>query len=201
MLDELKTRLEDMHAAIGDLKDVDLSRAKANFAQIGDWVEWATEMPKSNPDLRNRVAVVINNIASLKDGFKKWCKLNRNPFDAEEFLTSNRAAALVHDLWNSGKHFGLDRKPRSGITPKIVDLCEAVQIYTGAEAGDAVRMTYDNDGNVIIQTTGSGGGGAVMIVTATIVDENGNVLGELNDILTAAVDAWMSAFRIAGVPV
>lgn len=52
----------------------------------------------------NRVSLLFNNIASLKDHLKAWCKRNGKPFTGDQLIDSNRDVAIIHNLWNLDKH-------------------------------------------------------------------------------------------------
>src|SRR5205823_4226020 len=68
----------------------------------------------------NRVSLLLNNIACLKDHLKLWCKKNGKPFTGEQLIGGNRDAAIIHDLWNLDKHAELNRPSRSGLSPRLL---------------------------------------------------------------------------------
>jgi hypothetical protein len=197
----LDEKCEQALTALGQLAEKDFSKAivrreethfrRSFFVSFSDGV--------SQSELQNSVTLLVANIASLKDHLKKWCNANGSNFNAETVLNTCREAALIHDLWNSDKHGGLDRAPRSGVTPQITDLRKALRLTSGTTAGSGAFFTMDPRTGEM-QVGGTGGGSATHTVTARIVDEHGNHLGELEDICKAALDAWIAAMNVAGVP-
>ena len=148
--------------------------------------------------LANAASLLITNIASMKDHLKVWCNRQGVAFHGDALINSNRAVALIHDLWTIDKHAELDRPPRSGHTPKLQGLRKNLAISTGAAAGDGAFFSMDPRTGKI--TTGTSGGGSVQLaIVAQIVDENGNVLGDFTTICAQAVNEWAKALSATGV--
>ena len=62
------------------------------------------------------------------------------PFHGNALITSNKAVALVHDLWNIDKHAELNSPPRSGHKPKLTELQTALTVSAGSAAGGAAFL-------------------------------------------------------------
>jgi hypothetical protein len=114
-------------------------------------------------------------------------------------INSNKAVALIHDLWNIDRHAELNSLPRSGSKPELQNIKTVLTISAGTAAGGGAFFSMDpRTGKV---TTGISHGGTVQLaLVAEIVDEDGNNLGDFTQICTDAAEAWSSALRAAGVP-
>ena len=125
MFGGLEEKCEQAIAAFGQLAESDFAKivVKRQEGAFQQSIFVSFSEGASQSELQNAVTLLVANIASLKDHLKKWCRRNSSPFDAERFLNSSREAAIVHDLWNSDKHGGLDRAPRSGVTPSVAQGC------------------------------------------------------------------------------
>jgi hypothetical protein len=143
----------------------------------------------------NRVSQLLANIACLKDHLKVWCTKQSKPFAGDMLIDSNKAVAIVHDLWNLDKHGTLDRS-RSGLYPRLEDAPRSTMVLK-AETGKPQPKFFI--------PIGGGGGpiqakdGASLRIVASVVDKDGNRLGNLEDICEKAVDAWKAEFKKVGL--
>jgi plasmid stabilization system protein ParE len=132
----LARRLRQVHSALGDLSDADLGSVETRVSEIDGAQLWTTDFSGHFDDakLHNAAEQLIANIASIKDHLKKWCAANGSAFDAESVLNNKDAAAAVHDLWNSQKHGGLTKPPRSGkVRGDLTSTCrDAIAIWETA---------------------------------------------------------------------
>ena len=91
----------------------------------------------------NRVSLLLNNIACLKDHLKSWCKKNGKPFTGDQLMDSNRDAAIIHDLWNLDKHGGPSHDSKSGLSPRLLQDPDIALVLRGggrpSNAGDPNR--------------------------------------------------------------
>ena len=150
-------------------------------------------------DLANAATLLVANIASIKDHLKAWCRAKGLTFQGDALINSNKSVALVHDLWNVDKHAELTSTPRSGHTPKLRNLQQALVLTGGAQAGSGVFVTIDPRTGKL--TSGSSGGGSAKIsLSAEIVDDNGNILGDFTSTCKAAVEGWEHELLAVGVP-
>lgn len=201
MSDTLDRKIRQMHAALAGLATDDLSTIQPQIAAADGYVYIKVDFNQNSDPiaLANSASLLIANIASIKDHFKVWCKKQNVPFQGDALINSNRAVALVHDLWNTDKHAELNSPSRSGHKPKLNNLKTALRISTGTTAGSGAFFSMDPRTGKI--TTGTSGGGAVQVaLDAQIVDETGNVLGDFTQTCTEAVEAWSNALSAAGVP-
>lgn len=201
MFGGLEEKCDQALAAMGQLAEKDFSKVivqrEESLFRRSVFVSFSGDLTQS--ELQNSVTILVANIASLKDHLKTWCRQNSSNFDAETVLNQCHEAALVHDLWNSDKHGGLDRLPRSGITPKVAGLRKALVLSSGTTAGSSAFFTMDPRTGKM-EMGGTGGGGSVTHkITGRVVDEHGNHVGELEDICEKALVAWVAAMKSAGV--
>lgn len=200
MIDVLDRKIRQMHAALAGLSTDDLSTIKPQIGEVDGcfYTEVDFNQDADEIALANAASLLIANIASMKDHLKVWCSRQGVAFYGESLINSNRAVALIHDLWNIEKHAELNKLPRSGHTPKLQGLRKNLSISTGTSAGAGAFFSMDPRTGMI--TTGTTGGGTVQLaIVAQIVDENGNVLGDFTQICTQAVDEWARALSSAGV--
>ncbi|HXM03276.1 MAG TPA: hypothetical protein VN939_11775 [Chthoniobacterales bacterium] len=136
----------------------------------------------------NQVSLLLNNVACLKDHLKAWCNKNGKPFTGEDLINKNRDVAIIHDLWNLDKHAELNRPSRSGLSPRLQSPPVAAIVPKGSSFVLDFRMV---NGRLKSQ--------ANLRIAAIVVDEHGNSLGSLEDIVLRAVTAWEAEFVRTGV--
>lgn len=200
MLDVLNRKIRQLHAALGDITNLDLSTVPVEFGVGDGWTSVEVDFNKDTDEiaLANSVSLLIANIASLKDHLKAWCAKHDVPFQGEKLINNNRAVALVHDLWNIDKHAVLSKPPRSGHQPKIENLRKGLHITTTKTGGSAVFSINPRTGS--IRTDAANGGSIQLAVTGQVVDESGAFLGDLTAICSEAVVEWEKVLSEAGVP-
>jgi hypothetical protein len=177
----------------------------------------------------NRVTVLLNNIACLKDYLKAWCRKNGKTSTAENLIDTNKDVAIIHDLWNADKHAEL-RKSRSGLYPRLREPAAPSLVLRGGAglpdpmatfqmtprpfqiggAGPAViyfgvRVKRDaSEPPRLLLPMHSGRqmrtqGDASLRIIAQVEDKDGNTLGWLEEISLRAVAAWEAEFAKAGL--
>lgn len=105
-------------------------------------------------------------------------------------VDSNREAAIVHDLWNLDKHAELNRPPRSALSPRLLYPPHSSIVVKG-ESGMVNIPVVGGP----IQVKGE----ASLRIVASVVDKDGNPLGELEDICEKAIVAWEAEFKKVGL--
>ena len=203
MLEVLDAKVRQMHEALGNLRNADLSRLKAEGIDIpglGFYRKLDFGQGQTPARLSNTASLLVSNIASLKDHLKVWCRKNSKEFKGEQLINSNRSVALVHDLWNIDKHVELDKPPRSGTRPKLQNLSQNLQLSTGTEANSSVMFQWDpRTGKMESRVTGDGK--AALVIDADVIDEDGNKIGMFATLCEAAATEWENALKAADVPV
>ena len=118
---------------------------------------------------------------------------------ADQIVDANTGSvAIIHDLWNVDKHAGLNRPPRSGRTPKITNLSKAMVVGSDGTEGSASFFSMDPITGKI-ESGVSGGGSVEHKLVADVVDENGQRIGDFEDICAQALSAWESELTNLGV--
>ena len=199
MIDLLDLKIRQMHEALGELKDSDLSSIKPELLSTHQGFYCNVDFSQGNTDagLANVASLLITNIACMKDHLKAWCTKNNKIFEGDILIGSDKNVALVHDLWIIDKHAEL-RASRSGHRPRIQGLCQMLSFSTGPSLGSSGMFTIDpRTGEVKTQTQGSAS--VKLVITGQVVDEIGNLLGDFAAICEKATVAWEEALNRAGV--
>jgi hypothetical protein len=191
-----------MYAALSGLNSDDISHIQPKIIEGYNYkfVEVDFNQQSDEIELANATSLLINNIASLKDHLKVWCKKQGITFQGENLINSNRSVALIHDLWNVDKHAELNKSPRSGINPRLQDIHTALTISSGTEAGGSAFFSMDPCTGKI--TTKVAGGGSIQLsLNAQITDALGQFVADFTQTCNEAIDAWIQEYKAAGVPV
>ncbi|HEX4005111.1 MAG TPA: hypothetical protein VHX60_02950 [Acidobacteriaceae bacterium] len=176
----------------------------------------------------NRVTVLLNNIACLKDYLKVWCKRDGKTFTGDTLINGNKDVAIIHDLWNTDKHAEVSGS-RSGLFPQLREAAApSLTLRGGGGLPDAmatiqmvrnpvriggfgpamiyanVRVKSDPKAPPILLPMHPGGyiqtrGDVGLRISAMVVDKDGNPLGDLEAICLRAVAAWEAEFMKAGL--
>ena len=199
MLDILDRKIRQMHEALGQLQNSDISSVKSEEERTGTRYYCKVDFSggKSDAELANVATLLVANIACIKDHLKSWCKSADRVFEGDALIDSDINVAIVHDLWNIDKHAELDKAPRSGCIPKIKDLHQSLRLSTGKQAHSiSPDDMYIQTGLRLV-----GSGSATLAISGSVVDENGKTLGDFSDICEKAVVSWEKALLRAGVPI
>ena len=191
----IEQKLAQLYAALGEMLVTEkLSSIKPTTKRVGNEYITSIDFTKGTDEATaaNRVSLLLNNIACLKDHLKSWCKKNGKPFTGDQLIDSNRDAAIIHDLWNVDKHAELNHPSRSGLSPRFQEPPCTGLTFKG---GGPMMVTMGMFEGGIIQTAGE----ASLRITANVVDENGKGLGDLETIALRAVAAWEAEFVKAGM--
>lgn len=189
-------KLEQLYAALAEMQVTEkLPSIKPTTKIDGNQFVTSIDFTKGadRATAANRVSLLLNNIACLKDHLKSWCSKNGKPFTGEQFLNSNKDAAIIHDLWNLDKHAELNRPSRSGLSPRLLEDAHTVLAFKGG--GDVLPMVTIPLFGGATQAQGE----ASLRIIATVVDKDGKPLGDLEAISLRAVAAWEAEFVKAGM--
>ncbi len=203
MLDDLNRKVRQMHAALGDIKEEDISEIHGIVSRSETSVSVLLDMNAGadQSQLYNVMTLTVANIACLKDHLRAWCRKHGVPFNGEQLINSNRSVAIIHDLWNIDKHYELDKKPRSGVKPKLTAPSWALTLTAGGSSDSYVSATLDpQTGRLVINSSGAGSS-ADRRLRSNIVDEAGNRIGDFLQTCQEAAEAWTVAFKQHGVPI
>lgn len=192
--DDLVARLALIQGAVG-LSKVHLNSLPRQI--IADSRGFVIAQPSpglTDAQLEVIIRAVIENIAGMKDYVQKW--LHSQGVEKKEMfdhIDTSEPLAICLDLWNSHKH----PNAKSGYSrkyPRLVNIHRPLILTTKAEKGSSVVVQFTSRG--LRQVAGSGA--AELTVTADVVDEHDNKLGDIQHIATEAIRAWEDFLRSHG---
>jgi hypothetical protein len=195
----IEQKLEQLYAALAEMQVTEkLTSMKPTTIVSGNRFVASFDFTKvENPaTAANRVSMLVNNIACLKDHLNAWCKRNGKPLTGDQLINSNRDVAIIHDLWNLDKHAQLNRPSRSGLSPRFLQPAHTALEFKIATSEETPLITIPVFGGQI-----QAHGDANVRITATVVDRDGKTLGELEAISLRAVAAWEAEFVKAGLKI
>ncbi len=131
----------------------------------------------------NRINSIIASLANLKDHLMAKLKLqNGNPEDIENEINQDLPLQLILDLNNQEKHgYPLTKTRRSGKDPKIIDISKALSSRPSIKP-----ITFIRD-----PITGAGAtSNMAIVISAKVVDSQGNLLFYLNDLIDKSLKSW-----------
>ena len=199
MLAIIETRVRQMLRSLGELSETDLSGLHGHVSKTETTITTTLDL-RAQADvigLANRASALINNMARLKDHLKEWCKSNaKNPERVEDLINNNHAVGVLYDLWNVEKHFKLDRKPRSGVTPRLLIHGQEIVIGGGGASSSSIILDTHLGGFNVVPT-----GDVRMRLVADVVDESGNIVGDFEKLCLEAANAWQAELAAVGINV
>jgi hypothetical protein len=189
-----------MYKALQEMQITEAPSLKTEF-KAGGGGSFSLDFSKvaDTPTAANRASQLTANIACLKDHFNVWCAKQNKPLTGDKLIDSNREVAIVHDLWNLDKHGKVDRS-RSKLYPRLAEP------PSGSVVLKAEMRTPRPRFQLFIPIHGGPVGprmrlhdGASLRIVASVVDKDGNALGDLENICEKAVAAWEAEFKKAGL--
>jgi hypothetical protein len=200
MLHALDLKIRQMHEALNDLVNSDLTNLKVEHVALpGGYYHYVDfNEGQSEAQLANTASSLTANIASIKDHLKVWCTKSGATFEGNKLIASNQDVAIIYDLWNVNKHGVLNRPPRSGHMPRLENLRQSLGVSTGTSPGAFSVFTMDPKTGAI-KTEAGGGGTITLSIDARVVDENGTLLGSFASMCERAATAWEKVLEAAGV--
>jgi hypothetical protein len=193
----VEDRLNRLYAALVDMNVTErLSSMRWTPRQVEGRSEVSFDFTKGmDPETAtNRVHIVVNNIACLKDHLKRFCEENGKAFAGDELIANNQDVAIIHDLWNVEKHGKLDRS-RSGHYPRLAENARtAITIRSeGRPASGGVTIPLFGRGSAQVH------GDAALRIVATVVDRDGKKIDDFEPIALRAIAAWEAVFVKVGI--
>jgi hypothetical protein len=133
----------------------------------------------TNEQIDILVMNILTNISAIKDPLKKKLKSKGiDPKIVEDSIKASPHLQWVIDIVNLYKHGEpLERPPRSGCYPRIVDCQQVLSIDSRGEAGSSTSFTMDADGTWQVS------GNPLIKVIGIVKDEHGNFLCMLDDLV------------------
>jgi len=149
---DLKLRLKRVYYAI-DKKDefniedhVKFTRKNVPLGENRGFLEFNIDFGNyDEAEILNRVFLIINGIAALKDHIKnKFREIRKDPEEVENLINNSQELQLVLDLFNQDKHgYPLTLVRRSHKDPKIKNLKQSLIIR-----GNPGVTFYPNTGKI-----------------------------------------------------
>jgi hypothetical protein len=189
MDEELQNRIRRIYAAIGDTVEYDVSKFQPQTGGSGSAVFIVQDFRGglSGEQISNIAHSAIHNVASLEHHLQRWLgRTGRSLNVVKEAVEKSFELQVVIDLWNVDKHGYPPRNNRSGRAPKLREVKRVMQMSSGPQPNSGASIWLSPTPGV--QFIGSGS--AAVIITGTIVDKKGLVLGSLDKFLGSAVAAW-----------
>ncbi|MGA8086434.1 MAG: hypothetical protein WCA10_03955 [Terracidiphilus sp.] len=194
----IEQKLEQLYAALAEMR-VTEKLASMRPARVDSGGRFAATLDFTKIEkpatAANRVSTLVSNIASLKDHLHAWCRKNGKPETGDQLINSDRDVAIIHDLWNLDKHAELNRPSRSGLSPRLQPAHTTLE-FKVTTSEETPLITIPVFGGPI-----QAHGDANVRITATVVDKDGNSLGDLEPICLRAVAAWQAEFVKAGIKI
>lgn len=189
MAEQLTEHICELYAAIGLSRETRMENLPAVVYQTEKTRTVIQDFRgRDTPDqLRLKLRVLIELVASLENHLCKWAgNHGKNPLKVKAVFAHSRPLQIIHDLFNSNKHGfpGRHGELRSGQAIKYEYVRREMKLKTQAKKGSWVAMTLGPRGEPVIR----GDGMALGILTADIVDRNGNKIGDVYDHLGRAVE-------------
>ncbi|WP_457442413.1 hypothetical protein [Roseateles sp. P5_E4] len=200
---EMNLKLRQLHAAldeahIKDLSGLNFKRGEAPipYAEGAEAFYLDVNLGATDAQLANAVDSLLNNIARLKDHLKSVCNSTGAQFEGDNLINGNRDVAIIHDLWNLGKHAELNSS-RSGLFPTLRGLQRVISAISGM-GGAGIEFSFGptDVGSIVVPN----GATAAVEIFAEVVDQNGQVIDLLMPIAWRAVAAWEVELAKAGIP-
>lgn len=190
MDNELVGRVRRIYASIAQVTEEKVTEVPVTTGAIGSQRFVAVDFREglTDEELSNRVHIVVHNVANLADHLRRWARLRGLDTGlVQATVRQSRALQIVIDLSNNDKHGYPPRDGgESGLAPRLTELDRGMRMSTGAEAGSSVGFTIGADG--VGRVIGSGS--ASIVITGTVVDRSNNRIGDLQELIQEAVEAW-----------
>src|ERR1700722_9806056 len=181
----IEQKVEQMYKALEAMEVTEkLASVKPEFRRAGMSfaVKFDFKKGTDTATAANRASQLLANIACLKDHLKVWCDKNGKPFAGDALIDANRDVAIVHDLWNFDKHSELKRS-RSRLFPRFLDPPHTSMVFKGGVGKQPMLQIPVFGGPMQVKD------GASLRITATVIDKDGNALGDFENICEKAVDS------------
>lgn len=194
--DELEHRIKRIYASVGSTEETDMSKLKAHVIRDGKRIAIHQDFTGglSDEELDNLAHSLIHNLANLHDHLRKWATKNGKDKSKVEVLFNNSLALqIIQDLSDNDKHGYPPRDSgKSGKLPRIGKITRTLQLTVSPQR--ASTMTLGPGGIPRIS-----GGEAKAVISADVLDRDGNTIGNFREIALEAIAAWERLLAEFGV--
>lgn len=194
---ELILRLRRLYAALGETAEADISKLSATVQQndrmIFMWQDFRDGL--SDEQLLNLAFSLAYNVFSLRDHLKNWAKAHCGSDQrVNAFFKESTPLKIIADLSNADKHgYPLDR-PWTDLGPNLGEVTRPLQLTAKPGTG-WFAFTIGPDGKP--KTIGEGE--AKIVLSADVLDKDGNRIGDLVTIAEEAVADWEKLLAELGI--
>lgn len=117
--------------------------------------------------------------------------------DVHRFFLNSHNFCTVVDLWNHDKHGEYPQRKNgwSRLAPHLSNVRSVCELRTRPEKGSWIGMQTDLTGMPSV----NGDGAAEVVLTADVLDKNGNGIGQAHEILRRAIDVCEASLTHFGV--
>jgi len=186
----IRQRISRLYAAIGTIEETDPQKLRATLIQTDEIKAVFQDFHGglSDDELSNQAHTVIHNIANLRDHLRRWAAQNgQDKAKVDQTIDNSLDLQIVQDLSNNDKHGYPPRDGgRSGKSPRLIEINRVMRLQTQAKKGSMIAMTIGASGVPKF----IGDGSAKAVVTAEVVDNARNRIGDLYEIANKAIEAW-----------
>lgn len=133
----------------------------------------------------NRINTIVSNLANLKDHLKvKLSKKREDPQKIEDEINNSIELQLILDLNNQEKHgYPLTKTRRSNKDPKITNISKAISPKPNVKPTAFIRNPVTGAGYT---------NNMAIVITADVVDNQGNLLYDLSNLIDKSLSIWES---------
>lgn len=196
----IQARLERLYVAIGRSVEKNMAKRPASVGRSSKAVFMYQDFSggQSEAEQSETLHSLIGNVASFHDHFKAWAlRHGTSENDVHRFFLNSPDFCIVVDLWNHDKHGEYPQRKDgwSRLAPRLSNIRSVCQLRTQAKEGSWVGMQSDLSG----KSTVNGDGAAEVLVTADVLDKNGNGIGQAHDIIQRSIKVCEAALQHFGV--
>jgi hypothetical protein len=199
MDEELQNRVRRIYAAIGDAEEIDLSQFQPEIGISDNCVSVYQDFRGglSDEQISNIAHSAIHNLANLRDHLRRWARRSGyNPDRINQAVDKSFELQVLIDLSNVDKHgYESHDTNHSGRAPKLSEVNRVMMLSTGSQPNSSAVLTLTPKPVARFMGTGS----AKVVVTGTIVDKTGLLIGDLHSFLEKGTEVWEGLLAELGV--
>lgn len=183
--DDINSRLERLYLSLNQKFEGDVlehMQTKNNIDGDKFTISITFDAKHNENETINRINNMIGNLANLKDHLKT--KLNQqggNSQKIEDEINQSLPLQIILDLHNQEKHGYPLTKKRSKKDPKIINISKALSSMPGVRATTFIRDPITGAGHT---------NNTAIVITAEVVDGQGNLIYYLNDLIDKSLNSW-----------